>query len=257
VDEAGRTHLVAISPSGQVRRGPVLQDGGEDLVAAGGSLYATFDRPSRVLRLDGRTLQRIAASERFGGPTRRLSASAGAVWVTERSTNLSEPDHVLKLDPKTLEQIARIPMPHGARDVRVGGGWVWVANRDTAALTKLDPDTGQRAAGAAAGIEPQELAFGAGDVWSANSDGTVTRADARTRVPVALAVGARPSAIEFRGEEVWVASLASSSVTRIDARRNRIDAPIPTCLNPASLAITRAEVWVACVGDRSIVRVPR
>jgi YVTN family beta-propeller protein len=255
--EAARTRLAAISPSGSVRRGPVLQLGGEDLVATGGSLYAAFDRPSRVLRVDGRTLRRVAASERFVGLTRRLAVGAGAVWVTERSRTPPAPDHLLKLDPETLATIARIPIPHGASDVRVGGGSVWVADRDSPAVSRIDPAADRVVDRVTAGDDPAQLAFGAHAVWSANADGTVTRVDARTRVPIVLAAGARPSAIEFRGGEVWVASLATNSVTRIDARRTRADEPIPTCLNPAGLTITRDEVWVACVGDRSIVRIRR
>jgi hypothetical protein len=255
--EAGTTRLVAISPSGNVRRGPALQADGEDLVAAGDSLYAVFDGPSRVLRLDGRTLRPVATSERFTGLTRRLSVGAGAVWVTERSRNPEEePDHVLKLDSETLAMIARTPMPNGARDVRVGGGAVWVANRDTATVARLDPETAQPVGGATAGQEPQELAYGARSVWSANGDGTVTRVDARTRAPIVLAVGARLSAIEYRNREVWVASLASNTVTRVDAARMRADEPVSTCLNPASVAITPDDVWVACVGDRTIARIP-
>jgi YVTN family beta-propeller protein len=257
VVEAGGTRLVAISPSGKVRRGPVLQRGGEDLVSDRGSLYAVFDRPSRVRRLDRRTLRSVAASERFTMPTGRLAVGAGAVWVTERSTNPAEPDHVIKLHPRTLATVARIPVQNGARDVRIGGGSLWVANRDTDSVSEVDPGTGEVVATVTAGLMTQELAYGAGSVWSANGDGTVTRVDVRTRTPVVLAVGSRPSSIEFRGDEVWVASLPTNSVTRIDARRTQTDEPIPTCLNPASLTIMRDDVWVACVGDRTVARIPR
>jgi YVTN family beta-propeller protein len=256
VDASG-TRLVAISPSGKVRRGPILQRGGEDLVSGRGSLYAVFDRPSRVLRLDGRTLRRVAASEQFTMPTRRLAVGAGAVWVTERSTNPREPDHVLKLHPRTLATVARIPVQNGARDVRIGGGSLWVANRDTDSVAEVDPASGDVVATVTAGLTPQEVAYGARSVWSANGDGTVTRVDVRTRTPVVTAVGSRPSAIEYRDDEIWVASLPTNSVTRIDAHRTDADEPISTCLNPAGLTIMRDDVWVACVGDRTVARIPR
>jgi len=252
-----RTRLVSVSPSGRVDRGPVLNRGGEDLVAASGSLYAAFDDPSRVLRIDERTGRRAAASQQFAGATRRLAVGAGAVWVTERSPRRPEPDHVLKLDAETLATISRTPMDHGARDVRVGAGSVWVASRDRPEVVELDPESLEVRSRTEAGGLPQELAVGAGAVWAASEDGVVSRIDLRNRRRVTIAVGARPSAIELRDDEVWIASLAASSVTRIDARSLRAGEPATTCLNPGGLAITQDEVWVACVGDNSIERIAR
>ena len=253
----GGSRLIWVGPAGSVRPGPRRGPGGEDLVAAGGSLYAAFDRPSRVLRVDARSGRRLAESAVFDGPTRRLAVGAGAVWVTERSVDPPEPDRLLKLDPQTLATVSSTPLENGARDVRVGGGRVWVASRDQAEVVELDPATAQVVDGAPAGLTPLELAYGGGAIWSANADATVTRIDARSHKPITMAVGPRPSGIEFEGDEVWVTSLAANTVTRIDALEVEVADPLPTCLNPIGLALTRDDVWVACSGDHTVTRIPR
>ena len=106
-----QTRLVSISPAtGKARKVADLPRGGEELEVSGDDMYAAFDRPPQVLRLDSRTGERLAASDVFAGPTRRVDVGLGKVWVTERSTDQTQPDHLLRLDPLTLETEMRVPM---------------------------------------------------------------------------------------------------------------------------------------------------
>ena len=141
---------------------------------SGDDMYAAFDRPPQVLRLDSRTGERLAASDVFAGPTRRVDVGLGKVWVTERATDETQPDHLLRLDPLTLETEMRVPMLHGARDVRTGGGSLWVASRGRQEILRIDPETGAVLGGLGVGNMPTEIAYGRRSLWSASDDDTVT-----------------------------------------------------------------------------------
>jgi hypothetical protein len=252
-----RTRLVSISPAtGRPRRVADLPSGGEELEVFGDDMYAAFDRPPQVLRLDSRTGRRLAASQVFAGPTRRVDVGLGSVWVTERSIDETQPDHLLRLDPITLETEMRAPMTHGARDVRTGGGSLWVASRGRQEILRIDPETGAVVGGFGAGNTPQAIAYGGRSLWSANNNDTVTRTPLSTREKLAISVPGQPAGIEIRGRDVWVTALATNQLYRIDARRNQVvGRPVKVCVNPALLEVTGTDVWAACLGDRRVARV--
>ncbi len=252
-----KTRLLSISPvTGKARKVADLPNGGEEIEVSGDDMYAAFDRPPQVLRLDSRTGERLAASEVFAGPTRRVDAGLGKVWVTERSTDETQPDHLLRLDPVTLETEMRAPMPNGARDVRTGGGSLWVASRGRQEIVRVDPETGAVLGGLGAGNTPQEIAFGRRSLWSASDDDTVTRTPLSTKQKLAISVPGKPAGIEVRGRDVWVTALATNRLYRIDARRNEVvGRPIRVCVNPALLEVTATTVWTACLGDRAVAQV--
>jgi streptogramin lyase len=252
-----QTRLVSISPTaGTPRRVSDLPRGGQELTVAGEDMYAVFDRPAQVLRLDAATGERRAASEVFVGPTRRIAVGLGGVWVTERSTDPTQPDRLLRLNPRTLATELRVPMPNGARDVVAGGGNVWVASRTTQTVMRVDPKTGAELGALGVGNIPQELAFAHRSVWSASDDDTVTRTPLSTKIKLAMSVPGKPYGIEIRGRDVWVTVLAANQLYRLDARTNEVAGqPVRVCVNPALLDVTASDVWTACVGDRRVARV--
>jgi hypothetical protein len=251
------SRLVSISPAtGRARHVADLPDGGEDLEVSGDDMYAAFDMPPQVLRLDARTGARRAASEVFAGPTRRIHVGLGSVWVTERATDDTQPDHVLRLDPMTLETELRVPRSDGARDIRTGGGSLWVASRIHQEILRLDPETGAVVGGLAVGNLPQEIAFGGRSLWSASDDDTVTRTPLSSRQKIEISVPGKPAGIEVRGRDVWVTALATNQLYRIDARTNEVvGEPVRVCVNPGLLEIAASSVWTACLGSRSVARV--
>jgi streptogramin lyase len=65
------------------------------------------------------------------------------------------------------------------RAVAVGGGFVWVLNGNTGAVTKVDPVARNVAETIPIGVErvPSQLAADSRAVWIANGDGTLARID--------------------------------------------------------------------------------
>jgi hypothetical protein len=252
-----KTRLVGISPTtGTARRVASLPRGGQELEVAGDDMYAVFDRPSQVLRLDTATGEERARSDLFDGPTRRIDVGLGAVWVTEGSADPTQTNHLLRLDPVTLETELRVPMANGARDVRTGGGRLWVASRGVQEVFQVDPSTGAIAGGLGVGNVPAEIAYGRRSVWSASDDDTVTRTPLSTRTKLEISVPGKPAGIELRGRTVWVTALATNRLYRLDARTNAVvGKPVRVCVNPALLDVTASAVWIACPGDHRVARV--
>ncbi|HEX5619678.1 MAG TPA: protein kinase [Solirubrobacteraceae bacterium] len=252
-----KTQLVRIAPaSGRTRPVAEWSRGGQELVVAGDDLYAVFSGVSRVLRLDAATGRQRSASDVFAGLTRRMAVGLGAVWVTERSTDATQPDHLLRLDPVTLRTVWRAPMANGARDVTTGGGRLWVASRDLQQVVRVDPSNGAVMGDLGVGNVPSEIAYGRGAVWSASDDGTVSRTPLSTRTKMEISVPGEPAGIAIRGRSVFVSALATNRLYRIDARKNRVAGkPVSVCVNPALLDTTATTVWVACPGDRRVARV--
>jgi DNA-binding beta-propeller fold protein YncE len=140
--------------------------------------------------------------------------------------------------------------------VRTGGGRLWVASRELQQVVEVDPQTGAVVGDLGVGNTPQEIAFGQRSVWSASDDDTVTRTPLRTRTKLAISVPGKPAGIEVRGPDVWVTTLATNRLYRIDARRNEVvGRPARICVNPALLEVTAKHVWTSCLGDRRITRV--
>jgi DNA-binding beta-propeller fold protein YncE len=69
------------------------------------------------------------------------------------------------------------------------------------------------------GDAPNRIAVGGGAVWVANrNDSTLTRIDARTgrRVGNPVEVAANPFGLDVTGHQVWVTSPPDGTVQRID-----------------------------------------
>ena len=148
-------------------------------------------------------------------------------------------------------------MAHGARDVRTGGGALWVASRGRQEIVRVDPETGAVMSGLGAGNTPQEIAFGRRSLWAANDDDTVTRTPLNTQQKLAISVPGKPAGIEVRGRDVWVTALAHEPAPphRRAPERGCRAAAVRVCVNPALLEATASSVWTACVGDRRVAQV--
>lgn len=182
------------------------------------------------MRIDPRT-GRIAGEVRVSIRTiPRLATGAGAIWM------LTLHD-VTRIDPL----LGRAERPFHLRRPSVafvaGAGALWIADYDDSVLHKLDPRTGQELASISGiGLHAEAMAATKSAIWVASigpwtknshgeitpvGPGTVTRVDARTnRVVARVAVGRGPGAIATGNGAVWV---ANSRGLRPDFSVTRID----------------------------------
>jgi YVTN family beta-propeller protein len=186
---AARGELWAVDAGAVSRVDPVrsrivaripLEIGTRTRIAAGfDSLW--LPGSSAVYRIDPRTNAVVATIPITGGTGPGPSPNAvatgeGAVWVANRIEPPSKdplhhpfppalPGNLSRIDPKTNAVVATIPVGRYSIAVAVGGGAVWVANRDSGTLSRIDPRTNSLVKTIRVGGHPQGITFGDGAVW--------------------------------------------------------------------------------------------
>jgi YVTN family beta-propeller protein len=126
----------------------------------------------------------------------------------------------------------------------------------------IDPETNEIAAEVPVGIRPGPLAVGHGAVWVGNlEDRTLTRLDARARMPVAtLALDNRtPTGIAVGAAAVWVAHGLRGQLSRVDPQFNRVVETLNVSTSvfqahTGAVTVAAGSVW-AVYGDSTLVRV--
>jgi DNA-binding beta-propeller fold protein YncE len=84
---------------------------------------------------------------------------------------------VSRVDPQTRSVDDPIEVGVKPRGIKVGLGYVWIANGDDDNVVRVDPGTGDLVGDpVGVGDDPADLAIGAGSVWTTNfGDSTVSR----------------------------------------------------------------------------------
>jgi streptogramin lyase len=229
---------------------------GASAVAAGfGSLWVSKFRTRSLVRIDPDTRDRSGAAIALpssGAPV-AVDTGEGAVWVATHEDG--GVDKVIKIAPRgaVTRQIA---VSGGVQDLAVGGGAVWVSNRVGRTITRIDVRTAAQRE-IRVGREPQGLAVGEGAVWVAVSkDDTVMRVGLKTLTTRPVRLTFPPARVAVGGGSVWVTARTAASLIRIDPRRRRIRATIPTGHGPFAVGVYRKRsVWFTVVEDNAIQRV--
>jgi hypothetical protein len=194
--------------------GPVDQ-----IVRAGGSLWALEAQPGRLLELDPSTLVPLSAPIQLSsGRTLGLVAGAGYLWAT--ATDAGE---LLRIDPVT-RAIKRAHVGGSPVGVAVSRGQVWLADRSGGKVARFDPQS-LRPTGdpVRVGGKPNRLAVVGDSLFVADEGaGTVARIDAHSGRQLGSQIRIGPSAgdavapsLASTGESLWVSSFPSNTVTRI------------------------------------------
>lgn len=108
-----------------------------------------------------------------------LAAGEGALWLTGSPYDGVGGGELIRIDPLTAQVVATIPLDGDSRVVAVGGGAVWVTNRQNNTVTRIDPLTNEQIGKPiVVGGEPADIATDEAAVWIANfADGTLVRID--------------------------------------------------------------------------------
>jgi len=188
------------------------------------AVWVAYGYPKRIGRYDpgtGRVTSRRLGSGAFYQA--RVAAAGDLVWVVD-----SDGRHLIRVDPRdgSIAATGRLH-PGVVDDVRVAGGFLWVAMHSDGGVWQIDR-TGDVVGKVATGEVPYALATGADALWVANANsGTITRIDPSTGRTRTFRTRHRPVAIGVTGREVWVfvglgaadarARLAGSNVVRAAA----------------------------------------
>jgi class 3 adenylate cyclase len=200
-----------------------------------------------------------------GVPT-GAAVGGDALWITSGFGTAAGPDAaVSRFDPASNQLNAVFHVPINSQSITFGGGAVWVADVNTASVTRYDPvaHTTQTIA-LPASARPDSIAFGSlgGDaVWVGDDlSRNVYRIGASGANPIStFTVGGPTSAISLGPDAVWVASGKTDAVYALDpvtgAVRTSIDVGADGCDAPTSIATNLRGVWIACALSQRVVRV--
>jgi YVTN family beta-propeller protein len=140
-------------------------------------------------------------------------------------------------------------VPHAPSGLAVttDGGTVWMVTAKDRRLRSFDTRTGDPGEAVKLRLAPDQVALGDGAVWVTSiSSNTVLRIDPATSRPTEIRVGNGPSGIAFGADRVWVANGRDGTVSAIDPQTNEV-ATRRLGFRPAAVAVAAEQraVWVA------------
>ena len=203
-----------------------------------------------------------------GTPT-GVAVGNDAVWITSGfGTTGGATGGVSRLDPTTGQLAPAFPTSVGSEAIAWGADQVWVADANTASVTRYD--TVQRTTDRFAigpsdrTAEPGSIMFSdleGGTVWVGDAaGGRLYRLDAADPHRVMTAsVGGAVSGLAAGSDAIWAASAASDAVYVVDPHTARLRTPVDVgkdgCNAPSAVAVGSGGVWVACSLSQEVIRI--
>jgi DNA-binding beta-propeller fold protein YncE len=165
-----------------------------------------------VVRYDPATAKRVLTVSPAGG-VRAIAAAPDGAWIAHRRAPT-----VAHLDGRTGRQSRLRRLREPPYDLEYGAGYTWASLRSDNTLAQITPRTGAFVY-VAAPQDPRQIATAGGRAFVAGFTAhAVAVIDPRTARQVGrpIPVGLNPFALTGDGTHVWVTSVGSSSVTRLD-----------------------------------------
>jgi streptogramin lyase len=254
-----RLHAVRPDELRRVKRlRPRIGVGLDALNVSGRTIWALATRQHKLFRLDGETGRQIGEPITLPSTANAnaVVAGGGAVWVATTTPELDPGDQILRIDPATGEIEERLDVVDGVRRLLILEGGLWALVSQPARLLRIDLKTRGRDMFRLDGINAGDLAAGGGFLWVTLRDtDLLERIDPKTGDLVTVAVGRSPAGVAVAGNSVWVANVASSTLTRVDAKAMRAREQIEVPLNPYELATDGDAVWIGSLAEGLLTRV--
>jgi hypothetical protein len=210
--------------------------------------------PEELLRIDPAT-NRVAKKVDLGGLPTQLGISQGEVWATTFRQGAATLDQELvRVDPATGGVTARIPAGDVVQDLATADNGVWMLtggdlDRPEVRLVHVDPSTGKVAATIPLKLSSLFVRVVAGPegafVMSGGKTPTLTHVRPDNRVGATVALPAPPSGgMVYASGAVWVVNREKSSLTKVDAKADRVVGTYPLPPLPAYAAEGGGHIWV-------------
>src|SRR6201999_4218909 len=135
-------------------------------------------------------------------------------------------------------------IPGNGAALGASGGRLWAAPED-GLVARIDTATARAAESVDPKTSASAIAVGSDAVWVAGvASDTVTRIDP-TGLVTPIAVGRAPVAVAVGAGGVWVADADDGAVVRIDPQTNSVKTTIPVGEPPDSVVVGLGSVWVS------------
>ncbi|MFL6017189.1 MAG: hypothetical protein ACJ74V_06590 [Gaiellaceae bacterium] len=153
------------------------------LAFSGDSAWLACKEQSRVIRVNT-TTGKTTRSLRLGTPVIAVASGLGSVWALDSGSEL------YRIDPASGKVVKRLYLrASAAYNLWIGGGSVWVADDQGAAVVRVKPSTNRVVARPRVGDGPADVVFNGGSAWVvSHRDRALHRIDLRTNRSRKLAV---------------------------------------------------------------------
>jgi YVTN family beta-propeller protein len=239
--------LMRIDPSRNAVVAKIKVPFGEDAAAGEGAVWISHPLDDTVSRIDPKT-NTVSTTIDVRGQPSGVAVSPGAVWIAGAGG-----PSVTRIDPTTNRVVATIRVgsasaccsPH--MNLIASADAVWVALPSAKRIVRIDPRRNTVAATVKLDFVPCGFAaFADGAVWSAGADCSyvVARIDPRAKRVTAELTEPHAVGVVHAFGSVWVASLESGNIERIDPQRARAVARLHVGGFPVRLAAGFGSLWV-------------
>ena len=209
------------------------------LALNGGSAWVACEEQARVIRVDTRT-GKVGATVRTGAPAIAVTAGLGAIWALDSASTL------YRIRPDTGRVTRRFDVgASAAYNVWVGGGSVWVADDQGAAVLRVSPATG-KVRRIPVGDGPADIAFSDTSAWVIDHrDRTLMRIDLRSNAVsrVATLPGDAPERMVRAGGLLWITG-RGTDLMRVDPQTGAVLSTIEIGASGIDLVAGRGALWV-------------
>jgi class 3 adenylate cyclase/DNA-binding beta-propeller fold protein YncE len=204
---------------------------------AGADNFATIREIDPTAGQGGRPRKLRIAGPKLTG----FATDGGSIWIALLYNG------VYRIDAASGRVLGPVPGSSDATALAIGGGAVWIAERNDEVVSRIDPTTRTVELSIPFGArEADSMAFGAGALWVADAaTNKVWRIDpVQNEVSDTIEVGQGPAAIAIAGNAVWVANRGDGTISRIDADQGRVVTTIKVGKNVDGIAVGFGAVWV-------------
>jgi DNA-binding beta-propeller fold protein YncE len=210
------------------------------LALRGNYAWVACNEQSRVVRVNTRRGKAVK-SVRLGGPVIAVASGYSSVWALESGGTLYR---LGASTGKVLQRIATHAV--AAYNIWIGGGSVWVADDQGAAVIRISPSTNRVVARVAAGDGPADMAFSGGSAWVINHrDRTLTRVDLATNSPIRLGDvgGGAPERMVWSQGSLWITG-RGTKLLQVDGADGSVDRTIGIGVSGIDIAAAGDDLWV-------------
>ena len=240
--------LMRIDPRPNAVVARIKMSPGDDAAAGEGAVWISHSQDDTVSRIDPKT-NTVSATIHVRGEPSGVAVSPGAVWVAATGGPT-----VTRIDSATNRVVATIRVgPTRAccsshMGLTASGNAVWAALPSAKRLVRIDTRTNTVTGRVKLDFVPCGFVTVAdGALWSAGADCTyvVARIDPRGKQPSVELAEPHPVGVVHAFGSVWVATLESGNIERIDSRRARVVARLHVGGFPVRLAAGFGSLWVS------------
>ena len=173
------------------------------LAVTGSTAWVACKEQSRVIRVATKT-GKTQKSVRLSSPAIAVGSAYGSVWALDSASTL------YRIAPASGKVTRRTSVgARAAYNLWAGGGSMWVADDQGAAVIRIAPSTGKVVATVPVGDGPADIVFDASAAWVIDHrDRTLVRIDLATNKPTQIGTigeeNTAPERMVLAGGSLWI-----------------------------------------------------